>query len=74
MNEILLTVAQQKRIAVFRSQIEPLRAQIGALEQGVHAMLSTVVEMSGAPDGVSYALNDAGTVLTALAPAETGKE
>lgn len=76
--EIQLTAAQQKRVGAFRAQIEPLRSQIAALEQGVHAMLSTVVEMSGAPDGLAYSLNEAGTVLTAeggkLLPAETGKE
>jgi len=61
--DIPLSAAQQKRIQVYRSQIEPLREKLALLEQGVNFMLSTVVEMAGAAEGVSYSLNDEGTVL-----------
>ena len=55
---IALTQNQQKRLKEFRSQIEPLRAQADALEQGVYAMLTTIIEIHGVPDGVVYNLSD----------------
>ena len=55
---IALTQNQQKRLKEFRSQIEPLRAQADALEQGVYAMLTTIIEIHGVPDGVVYHLSE----------------
>lgn len=60
---IALTAAQQKRIQVYRSQIEPLREKLALLEQGINYMLCTLVEMAGAPEGASYSLNEEGTML-----------
>lgn len=55
---ITLTQNQQERLKRFRAQIEPLRAQIEALEQGAYAMLTTIIEIHGVPDGVTYNLSD----------------
>lgn len=60
---IELTPVQQQRVQNFRRQIEPLKAQAAALEQGLHAMLSTLIEMHGASDGVHYLLTDDGAAL-----------
>lgn len=57
-DRIELTPVQQQRVQNFRRQIEPLKAQVAALEQGVHAMLSTLIEMHGVPDGAHYSLTD----------------
>jgi len=63
METIQLTQNQQQRLQNFRRQIEPLKAQAAALEQGVFAMLSTVVECAGADPGANYSLNEEGTAL-----------
>jgi hypothetical protein len=63
MQEIVLTAAQRARVQTFRREMEPLRARLAALEMGVHAMLATVVECAGAPEGASYALNESGSAL-----------
>ena len=63
MQRIELTPVQKQRLQTFRSQIEPMRQNIALLEQGVHAMLATVLECNGAVDGANYSLNEEGTAL-----------
>ena len=63
LDRIELTPAQQQRVQQFKRQIEPLRAQSAALEQGVHAMLLTVIESHGAVEGSNYSLTDDGSAL-----------
>lgn len=63
LDRIELTPAQQQRVQQFKRQLEPLKAQAAALEQGVHAMLSTLIELRGASEGASYSLTDDGSAL-----------
>jgi hypothetical protein len=69
MNKIDLSPAQQQRLKVFKARIIPLKAELAALEQGVHSMLSTVCEMSGAGNDVNYSLNEECTALVATVKA-----
>lgn len=66
MERIELTPNQLKRLGRFRDQINPLRAQVAALEQGVNAMLATILEANGAEDGVEYQLTPDETALVLI--------
>ena len=79
MERIELTQNQLRRLASFRDQIQPMRKEIAALEKGVNAMLSTILEAHGAADGVEYELTPDETALVCkvapapAAPAATGE-
>ena len=66
MERIELTPNQLKRLGRFRSQINPLRAQVTALEEGVNAVLATILEANGAADGVEYQLTPDETALVLI--------